>query len=403
MDLRYINPFVASAVNVIQETVGINAKKKQIYIAKGKESLGGVSIFLNINGDVEGQIIFDLPPGIATVIAKEMIGLNLEEVVEDDEQKDLFKSAITELGNMISGSAITKLEELEYDCNITPPQVYVGPKTRLTHPSISTIVIEMNTQVGDFSINLINKKDHYLDNIVILAVKTSQDLVSRLVHEFLPKGFYVYYSDDFDSSGRYYIREKKVDFILIDTDFFSTKLDSIINDCRDISGDEKPRIIIYSSRKDVDFLNRIKSLAVSGFILKDLPGNQVIAKMQGIFARSGVKMGERRKHIISKVLPEDKFRLNLRHPKTNETITGVLKEVGVTGVTFTPDEASLAESFLEHMDLKDVQLNLKGKFIMVDGVVSGRKDDEIAIRFTSVREKFVHMLSEIVFNKISSF
>ncbi len=403
MDLRYINPFVASAVSVIQEAVGINAKKKQIYIAKGKESLGGVSIFLNIKGDVEGQIIFDLPPGIATVIAKEMIGLNLKEVVEDDEQKELFKSAITELGNMISGTAITRLEEHQYNCEITPPQVYVGPKTRLTHPSMSTIVIEMNTKVGDFSINLINKKDHYLDNITILAVKTSQDLVTSLVHEFLPKGFYVYHSDDFDATGRYYLREKKVDFIFLDADFYATKLDSIINDCRDSSSREKPRIIIYSSRKEPDFLNRIKALAVSGFILKDLPLHQVMAKVQGIFARMGVKLSERRKHIISKVLPEDKFRLNLLHPKTSETIAGSLKEVGVTGVTFVPDEAGLAESFLEHMDVKDVQLNLRGKFIMIDGVISGRKDDEVAIRFTSVREKFVHMLSEIVFNKISSF
>ncbi|MDH4129603.1 MAG: chemotaxis protein CheX, partial [Spirochaetota bacterium] len=158
MDLRYINPFVASAVSVINEVVGLKATKKQIYIAKGKESQGGVSIFFNIKGDVEGQIIFDLPPGISTAIAQEMIGLHLDDVDKNLEQKDLLKSAITELGNMISGTAITKLEEHQYNCDITPPQVYVGPKARLTHPNMSTIVIEMNTNIGDFSINLVNKK-----------------------------------------------------------------------------------------------------------------------------------------------------------------------------------------------------------------------------------------------------
>ncbi len=361
MDLRYINPFVASAVSVIDQAVGITARKKQIYIAKGKESLGGVSIFFNIIGDVEGQIIFDLPPGISTVIAKEMVGLNLQEVVDDDENKELFKSAITELGNMISGNAITRLEEHKFNCDITPPQVYVGPKTKLTHPSMSTIVIEMNTVVGDFSINLVNKKDHYLDSIHMLAIKLTESLTIDLVHEFLPKGFYVYSCQDIESWGKYYLREKKIDFVLIDIDPFAEKIEDSINDMRAISKNENTKFILYSSIKDPEFLKRVQQTAVSGFLLKGMNLAQLMGKLQNIFSRLGVNVSERRKQVISKISSEDKFKVNINNTELNIRTAAEIKELSVGGLTFVPEDSDMTKKFAEQLPLKDLQLNLKGK------------------------------------------
>lgn len=399
MDLRYINPFVASAVTVIKEAVGVTAKKKQIYIAKGKESLGGVSIFLNIVGDVEGQIIFDLPPGISTVIAKEMVGLNLKEVIEDQEHKDLFKSAITELGNMISGMAITKLEEHKYDCDITPPKVYVGPKTKLTHPSMSTIVIEMVTNVGDFSINLVNKKDHYLDNIRILSVACPDELMQEFAHDFIPRGFYIYSCNDLETSGKYYLKKEKIDFVFIDADLFSENLENTLEDIRNTSINEKTKIILLSNKKDPVFLKRIQQLAVSGYILKELSPPQIIAKFQAILARLGVKVSERRKQITSEVTPEDKFKINIQLDELTNKISGDINELGVGGLLFTPENEEDVHRFDEHMDLKGVSVNLKGRFVLLDAVVTGIKEGQIALRYTSVKEKFLHLLTEIVFDK----
>lgn len=399
MDLRYINPFVASAVTVIKEAVGVTAKKKQIYIAKGKESLGGVSIFLNIIGDVEGQIIFDLPPGISTVIAKEMVGLNLKEVIEDQEHKDLFKSAITELGNMISGMAITKLEEHKYDCDITPPKVYVGPKTKLTHPSMSTIVIEMVTNVGDFSINLVNKKDHYLDNIKVLSVCCPDDLMQEFAHDFIPRGFYIYSCKDLETSGKYYLKKEKIDFVFIDADIFANELENTISDIRNTSINEKTKIVLFSDKKDPAFLKRIQQIAVSGYILKELNAPQIIAKFQAILARLGVKVSERRKLINCEIQKEDHYKINIQLPDEKDKITGDIVQLGVGGLVFTPENEEKLILFNEQMDLKEVSVNLKGKFVLLDAVVTDVKDGQVAIRYTSIKEKFVHLLTEIVFDK----
>ncbi len=402
MDLKYVNPFVASAVSVIKEVVGVTAAKKQIYVTKGKESLGGVSIFFSLTGDAEGQIIFDLPPGISTTIAKEMIGLNLEEAVQDDEQKDLFKSAITELGNMISGSAITKLEEHNYDCDIKPPQVYVGPKTKLTHPSMSTIVIEMNTDVGDFSINLVNKKERYVDNIAFLMIKMNEDFVEEVVKSFIPKGLFVYSCTDIDPQGKYYIREKNIDFALIDVDQYLDSLDSTINSIREISKNENLKIISASSKRDRDFLLKIQQLGVAGFLLKDQNPSTMLAKLQDIFRRLGVKLNEKRKQLTVDVDPDSKFKINIKFPEYENPIIGSITRIGVGGVAFTVTDDTLG-NFVVHQELKDIQLNLKGKYLLVDGVISAIHEGKIAIKFTAVKDKFIGMLADTVFEKISSF
>jgi len=403
VDLRYINPFVASAVSVIREAVGLSAQKKQIYITKGKESFGGVSIFFNITGDVEGQIIFDLPPGISTVIAREMIGLNLQEVAKDNENKDLFKSAITELGNMISGSAITKLEEHQYNCDITPPQVYVGPKTKLTHASMNTIVIEMDTQVGDFSINLVNKKDLYLDNITMLLVNTDQVVNTAILNEFIPKGFYIYHSKQLEPEAKYYLKEKNMDFVLVDVDSYNDKMEANITSLRETSQNERTKFMIYSGKKDPEFLKRVQNLAISGFILKDNSSPQVISKLQTVLARLGVKISDKRKLITVKATPDDKYKINIKLPNSDKHILGLVSEIGVASVIFQPESPGDTENFKVNMELKEIQLNLKGKIVLVDGVVISVKHEEMAIRFAATKDKHVEILSQVVFDKTSSF
>ncbi len=401
MDLKYVNPFVSSAVSVIKEVVGVTAIKKQIYVAKGKESLGGVSIFFNIIGDAEGQIIFDLPPGISTAIAQEMIGLNLKEIIKDMEQKELFKSAIAELGNMISGTAITKLEEYNYDCDIKSPQVYVGPTTLLTHPSIATIVIEMNTDIGDFSINLVNKKQRYLENIEIVMVKTNNDINEAIATKLLPKGFYLYSTNEMEQV-KYYLRNKKVDFILIDVDHIINELDSTINSFRELSGNTKFKIIVFSDKKDRNFLLRIQKLGAAGLLLKSTNTEQVLIKLQGILARLGVKLNEKRKQISIKIDASNMFKVNIKlSEKLN--ISGMITELSMNGLTFIPENKEIVKSLDLPYKSSDIQINLKGKYILTDGAIEIDDNDNTIIKFISLKEKFSKILALAVFDKMSSF
>ncbi|MDH4129599.1 MAG: hypothetical protein OEV44_12640, partial [Spirochaetota bacterium] len=228
-------------------------------------------------------------------------------------------------------------------------------------------------------------------------------LTYELAYEFIPKGFYLYACKEIEPNGKYYLREKKIDFIFVDTDSYAQNLEASINALRDSSKNEKVKIIIMSSQKEPNFLKKVQELAVSGFILKTLNSSQLISKIHEILNRLGVKATERRKQITCKVDDNDKFKINIKIPTNNETIAATLTELGVGSANFTVDNKNILNSFAMHMVLKDIQLNLRGKYLLIDGTVSAVKDDEIAVRFTALKEKFVQILSEVVFEKISAF
>lgn len=150
----YINPFITSSIKIIKETTGLKVAKNNIRVVKGKVSLGGVGIILDIIGDVEGKVVFEFGRGMTIRLSSRMIEHSLIKFDNPQEFKKLLESAITELGNLISGRAITILEARGFKCDITPPQIFFGKGIPLIPGVEETIVIELRTLFGEFMINL---------------------------------------------------------------------------------------------------------------------------------------------------------------------------------------------------------------------------------------------------------
>lgn len=121
VDVNTINPFLSSAVSVIQMT-------SQMTPAIGKPSIqetsftdDSVLIMLGITGQLEGQVIFEIKEESAKLLAsKMMMGY---EVTQLD---DMSMSAISELGNMIMGNSATVFSTQGTLIDITPPAVARG-------------------------------------------------------------------------------------------------------------------------------------------------------------------------------------------------------------------------------------------------------------------------------------
>lgn len=125
MKAEYINPFLESARMVIEQMVQIRPSTGQLTIRDIKFAENHVWIQIGLTGQMTGDIVFGLSEQVALRIISAMMGGFV--ITEIDE---MGKSAISELGNMISGNASTMLYNQGVHVDITPP--------RVVQPSIST-------------------------------------------------------------------------------------------------------------------------------------------------------------------------------------------------------------------------------------------------------------------------
>lgn len=143
---EYINSFLESARMVIEQMVQIRPSTGQLALKDIKFVDHHVWIQIGLTGQMNGDIVFGLSESVALRIISAMMGGFV--ITEIDE---LGKSAISELGNMISGNASTMLYNQGVHVDITPPRVvdlnnFVARRA-LTVPLIMEGIGEMEIQV----------------------------------------------------------------------------------------------------------------------------------------------------------------------------------------------------------------------------------------------------------------
>jgi chemotaxis protein CheX len=120
MRVEYINPFVESAFSVLKEVLNADVKRGEIYLKPTSMAIMGVAALVGLAGDVEGRVLFDMTKETALHVAGAM---NQEQFTALDE---LAKATIQELANMITAQAVTKLHELGFKFDLTPPALFTG-------------------------------------------------------------------------------------------------------------------------------------------------------------------------------------------------------------------------------------------------------------------------------------
>ena len=120
MRVEYINPFVESAFSVLKEVMDVEVKRGEIYLKPTTMAIQGVAALVGLAGDVEGRVLFDMTKDTALYVAGAM---NQEKFTVFDE---LAKATIQELANMITAQAVTKLHDLGFKFDLTPPALFTG-------------------------------------------------------------------------------------------------------------------------------------------------------------------------------------------------------------------------------------------------------------------------------------
>lgn len=148
MRVEYINPFVDSAFNVLQEVLNGKVNRGELFLKSAAQPVLGVAALVGLAGDVEGRVLFDMSRESALAIASDMNG---EEI---NEMNDLAKATITELANMITGQAVTKLHELGFKFDLTPPSIITGTNMEVSDSGVEALIVPIDLAQGKIEINV---------------------------------------------------------------------------------------------------------------------------------------------------------------------------------------------------------------------------------------------------------
>ena len=143
MRVEYINPFVEAAFNVLKEVLGTDVKRGDLYLKSTTMQIQGVAALVGLAGDVEGRVLFDMTKATALSVASSMNG---EEMKVLD---DMVKATITELANMITAQAVTKLHDLGFKFDLTPPALFTGDNMEISNNlEVEALIVPMELGLG---------------------------------------------------------------------------------------------------------------------------------------------------------------------------------------------------------------------------------------------------------------
>ncbi len=147
---NYINPFLESAQNVFQQMCQVVPERGELQIQDVTLAENHIWIKIAVTGELTGNIIFGIHESVALRIISAMMGGMM--VTEIDE---IGKSAISELGNMISGNASTLLYNQGITVDISPPQM-VGLEETKEYSNQKALTVPMDLpDIGKFQMQVV--------------------------------------------------------------------------------------------------------------------------------------------------------------------------------------------------------------------------------------------------------
>jgi chemotaxis protein CheX len=150
MRVEYINPFVEAAFNVLKEVLGSDVKRGDLYLKSTTMSIMGVAALVGLAGDVEGRVLFDMTKETALAVSGAMNG---ETFTVMDE---MAKATIQELANMITAQAVTKLHDLGFKFDLTPPALFTGDNMEVSNNlKVEALIVPMELDsIGKIEVNV---------------------------------------------------------------------------------------------------------------------------------------------------------------------------------------------------------------------------------------------------------
>lgn len=145
MRVEFIDPFVRAGFSALEMFIQDQPTRGTLYLREPRFTTKQVTIMTGVLGDIEGSALLEMSHETAREIASAMIGSPVGEM------DDMAWSAISELGNIVTGNAVRLLYEAGFKCDITPPSVLYGREIQISNV-MPSLVVPIKTRLGDIEI-----------------------------------------------------------------------------------------------------------------------------------------------------------------------------------------------------------------------------------------------------------
>jgi len=146
--IELVNPFISAAAEILRAETASEVMRGALALERSSITAMEVTTLLSLVGDVEGMVMLSMSRETAISIVSRMMG---EEFPELD---DLVQSGIGELGNVISGRAVTKLSTAGYATDISVPTLIVGRGATVSTLDIQRLVVPLEGEWGVVQLHL---------------------------------------------------------------------------------------------------------------------------------------------------------------------------------------------------------------------------------------------------------
>jgi len=148
MKMELIQPFINAADAVLSQgldspmAIGNLSMEEEAYRRKG------VAAVVQLSGDIEGRVIFDLAPQTAAQIASRLSGTELPA------SDDLVREAVSELANQVIGNAVATLNDQGFHFRVHPPEAHTSDHGPKSTEDTEALVLRFETSSGSVFMNI---------------------------------------------------------------------------------------------------------------------------------------------------------------------------------------------------------------------------------------------------------
>lgn len=148
MDVRFINPFIASTKTVFKTMVATDINVGRPTVIRANEEVSAdVSAVIGMSGDAVGCVVLSLPMETALNAAGKFAGMTLTRDHPD------FGDALGELANMVAGQAKSRFEGL--NVSISLPSVIIGKEHVVSQSRAKPrLALPCTSDLGNFTVEV---------------------------------------------------------------------------------------------------------------------------------------------------------------------------------------------------------------------------------------------------------
>ena len=148
MRYDYVQPFVSSAQEILGKVLSGQIAAGKVRLSPAPTAGNGVTAIVGVTGEGEGRVLFEMSRQTALAIAAEM---------NDEPQSELgslAKDTLSELASMMTGRAISLLNDKGYHLRVSPPTLIAGDNVTISTAELETLTVPLETIHGEVVVNV---------------------------------------------------------------------------------------------------------------------------------------------------------------------------------------------------------------------------------------------------------